>query len=652
MNSLTESLVCKAVKFFGACVCLLPEPLRFYQGRSLGLLGYYLLAKKRALVESNLKVAFGATKSPEEIRSLTKNVFMNFSCSVLDLLCLPKIKKAGFEKTIQGRENIAQALSAGKGCIFLAVHSGSWELGSLVGSMCDYPYNIVANDQAKAPQLNELLNDYRRLAGAKVIPSGSATREIIRALQANEIVSLVLDQGGKDGIPIEFLGKTASISTGAIRLGLKYQVPICPVWIERQANGKHIFTVFPPLDLQTSQDMEGDVKINAQKAVQFFEELLRKNPSEYMWFYKVYKYTNQADTLIFDDGKTGHLRQSQTLANILQTALQNAGKHMRLKIVAIKFRSPWHQKILSLYCFAAGYLFFLRREAILKICLKPKCYQDLLTIKPDYIISCGSRTAGVNFILSRFCGTQSIHILKPRPLNEKCFSLVVLPEHDVTRHFPEGRVVLTKTALNLITPEYLEQQRGKLLGRFSHLKGNVRPKMGVLLGGNTKGVAYEVHQIHWLIHQLKEAAMHFNMDILLTTSRRTPKRVDEMIIKELRNFQRCALLVIANDSNIPEAVGGILALGDLLIVSGESISMISEAVSSGKKTIVFSPAGYNDHPANKYDRFVLNLSQEGYLLASSIKDISASIDQVLRQKISVKTIDDQTKILKAMEEMV
>lgn len=656
MNSWIESLACKAVKLFGACLCLLPAPWRVYKGRCLGLLGYYLLAKKRALVESNLKVAFGTTKSPAEIRRLAKNVFMNFACSFLDLLCLPKIKKLGFENTVilQGWQNVTQALSAGKGCILLGVHSGSWELASLVGSMCDYPYNIVANEQIKAPQLNDLLNDYRRLAGAKVISSGSATREIIRALQANEIVSLVLDQGGRDGTLVEFLGKTASVSTGAIRLGLKYQVPICPVWIERQAGGKHVLSVFASLDLQTSGDVEKDVELNTRQTVRFFEEFLRKNPSEYMWFYKVYKYSNQADVLIFDDGKTGHLRQSQALANILQSALQAADKQIRTKIIAIKFRIPLLQKILTFYCMVAQVLPFLRRRrVILKTCLKPESFGHLMAIKPDYIISCGSQTVGVNFMLSRLDGAKSIHILNPNPIHEEFFTLVVLPQHDVARSMSKARVVVTKTALNLISPAYLQQQKGKLLSRFSHLKSNVRPKIGVLLGGNTKGVAYEVHQIRLLIHQLKEAVMHFNMDILLTTSRRTPKKMDEMIVKELRHFPRCALLVIANDASVPEAVGGILALSDLLIVSGESISMISEAISSGKRTIVFSPTGrYNDRPANKYEHFVLNLSQEGYVLACSIKDMATSIEQALRQKISVKINDDENKILEAMQGIV
>ncbi|MEI7999320.1 MAG: ELM1/GtrOC1 family putative glycosyltransferase [Candidatus Omnitrophota bacterium] len=656
MSLLSESFLYKIIKFLGGIFCRLPYGVSLGIARGIGFLGFFLMAQKRAVVEANLRIAFSTSRSRQEIRHLTRQVFENFVCSFLELLCLPRIKKEGFEKTValEGKENITQALSLGKGCIFLAIHSGSWELASLVGSMCEHPYNIVANEQRKAPKLNELLNDYRRLAGAKVIPPGSATREIIRVLKANEIVSLVLDQGGKDGIPVDFFGKTASMSTGAIRLGLKYQTPICPVWIKRETNGKNVLKVFPMLTLQTSKDVEKDVMVNTQKAVKFFEDLLRVHPYEYMWSYKVYKYSTQTEVLILDDSKTGHLRQSQAVANSLKVALNSkVAKQARIKTQVVEFKYCWSQKVFAFYCLIAQVLGFLRKEGALRIFLKANCYQSLVISKPDFIVACGSQVAGVSFILSRTWPTQSIHILKPGVLDWRWFSLIVLPQHDKPSGSSFKRLMLTKVALNLITVEYLKQQEEKLLLRYSHLKGNVRSKIGVLIGGNTKGVVFDSHQIRLLVHQLKDAAKHFNMDLLVTTSRRTPKDIDEMLTKELRNFERCPLLIIANDSNIPEAVGGILALSDLLVVSGESISMISEAVSSGKKTIVFSAGGnYTQNSSSKYDRFVLGLNQQGYLLASSIKDLSVTITQAMSQKAFVKAVDDQTKLLKAIEDIL
>ena len=247
MSSSNESFLLSVIKIAAAVFRALPFALSLGIARGVGWVGYYLLPQKRAVVYANLRTVFAGRKTPREIRRITKNIFLNFAQSFVELLCLPVIKRLDFQRFVklEGAENIEQALTKGKGVIFLTVHSGNWELASMAGSLCGHPYNVVANVQPKMPQLNDLLNEYRAIAGAKVIAPGTATRDIIRALQNNEIVSLVLDQGGKEGVAVKFLGKTASMSTGAIRLGLKYGVPVCPVWIVREGHTRHCLKFFP-----------------------------------------------------------------------------------------------------------------------------------------------------------------------------------------------------------------------------------------------------------------------------------------------------------------------------------------------------------------------------------------------------------------------
>jgi len=45
----------------------------------------------------------------------------------------------------------------------------------------------------------------------------------------------------------------------------------------------------------------------------------------------------------------------------------------------------------------------------------------------------------------------------------------------------------------------------------------------------------------------------------------------------------------------------------------------------------------------------MNLNEQGYLSACSIKDISATLAGAMNQKISIKNIDDKDKLLKAIE---
>ena len=655
MSLFKKSFQYALIKIAASLFMYLPMGVSLWLGRCLGCIGYHFLSKKRKVVYANLKTVFASTLSPSQIRALTKEVFINFVQSAVELLCLPKIKHLGVDKFVdlQDKDNIDYALTLGKGVIFLAIHSGSWELASVVGGVTKGPYHVVANDQSKMPQLDKMLNEYRTIAGAHVITAGVATKEIIRAMQRNEIVSLALDQGGKTGVIVPFLGKTASMSTGAMRLALKYGCAVCPVWIERRNNGKHMLRVFPAMSMIVTGDLEKDISVNVAKAANHFERLLREHPTEYMWFYKVFKYSNQLRIVILDDGRTGHLRQSQALAQSLREVLKKKGKSVEENIILLQWRSPLAVSLFSFYAYLAQYLSFLKREDCLKSFLTDSSFSEAMKNKADFVVSCGSQAAGVNFILSQNHLAKAISILTPGLLSQECFDVVVFPEHDKPKITRRARLITPKASPNLINAEYIKEQSEGLVKYFSHLKGNVRTKFGVLIGGNTNGVKFNEAQIRELIDQIKQAALHYNADILLTTSRRTPELIEQIIVKELKSFERCSLCIIANQRNIPEAVGGILGLSDLVIVSGESISMVSEALSSGKRTIVFSPHGqYRDTPRDKYEDFVLKLNDQGYLMVTSVHDIKSKITQLLSQKITLKSLDDQRIIQDGLETII
>ena len=407
------------------------------------------------------------------------------------------------------------------------------------------------------------------------------------------------------------------------------------------------------MSLSVTGDMEKDLEVNIAKAADHFERLLKKHPSEYMWFYKVFKYSTQKQIIIIDDGRTGHLRQSQAVSRQLGEALKKKGRSVEENTVLLQWRGDWAVSLFSFYVFLAQYLGFLRREDRLKFFLSEESFNSLMKYKADYVVSCGSQAAGVNFILSQNHLARSISILTPGLVSKERFDAVVLPEHDKPKALRRARLIVSKVSPNLINAAYLKEQSEGLIKHYSHLKGNVRTKIGVLIGGNTKGVKFNEAQIRELIDQVKEAALHYNADILLTTSRRTPAEIEQVISKGLKNFERCSLCIIANQRNIPEAVGGILGLSDLVIVSGESISMVSESVSSGRRTIVFSPHGqYGDKPRDKYEDFVLKLNDQGYLMVTSVNDLKAKITQLLSRKITLKSLDDQSAIQNGLKAIV
>jgi mitochondrial fission protein ELM1 len=394
--------------------------------------------------------------------------------------------------------------------------------------------------------------------------------------------------------------------------------------------------------------------VNLQLIIKRFQEKILDHPHEYMWFYKIWKYSQDANILILDDGRTGHLRQSQALCNILTEALEKKGKAAAFQIVQVRFKSEFTRKMCSVFAFLGQWFSGLRSLTIIKIFLEEGSFKELASVSADYIVSCGSAAAGINYLSAASQPAKSVTILKPGILPFGRFDLVVLPVHDVPKkNNPKQRIAVTRVALNLIDSQYMADHSQQLLGRYSHLKNSYRTKIGVLIGGDTKNVEFTESAIKMVIHQLKEVAMQLNADILLTTSRRTPENIEQILWREFKKFERCTLLISAVNSDVPEAVGGILGLSDYILVSGESISMVSEAISSGKKTVVFNVAtGTADTNRNKYEHFVDVLNEQGYLVVCPIKGIAKALYSVISDKIYLKPLNDREDVTKVIEQII
>ena len=275
--------------------------------------------------------------------------------------------------------------------------------------------------------------------------------------------------------------------------------------------------------------------------------------------------------------------------------------------------------------------------------------------KADFIISCGSSVAGLNYFLSSDHEAQSIVVLKPGLLGCRRFDLTMLPEHD---HPPNRtlreNICLTKGAPNLVDQDYLKEQSSRLLDRYSHLKLRAQLRIALLIGGNTHSYVLDGKHIRIAINQIKEVAEAINADILVTTSRRTPAHIESILQREFRKHSRCPLLIIANRNNVPEAVGGILGLSDIIVVSGDSISMISEAASSGKGTVVF-PLKEKDKSKlrrDKYGPFIERLNEEGFILSCKVTGIGQAISDLAKNKIKTKVLDDNEVIFNAVRKIV
>jgi len=638
---LLDYSACILFKSFGSLLRFIPVGLSLFFGRLLGNCFYYFDFKHRARSYSNIKQAFGDELPLGSIAKITKEFYQSFGQSLIEIFLIPKVGQAYMKKyiEIEGLDNIYEGLKKGKGVVLISVHAGSWELSNIICGNLGFPFYLFVKGQ-RLPRLNELLNTYRRQKGCSIITKEGGLKQLIEALKNNASAGITLDQGGKSGELVEFFGRSASMSTGGIKLALKYGSSVVPVYFTRKLGPKIKVLVGKELELSKSGDQELDLRDNLKKVTQVFEEYIRKYPKDYLWTYKIWKYSGERNILILSDGKTGHLRQSEAVSKIVGASFRNKGIKSQVEIVEVKFKSKFSKTILTLNGILSGKYSCQGCLGCLKRSIDENAYKALTRVKPDIVISCGSGLEAVNFLISRESLSKSIVIMRPPFLSIGKFDLVIIPRHD--KPAERKNVVATSGALNLINREYLEEEGAKLIRSC-----NLNPRadyIGLLIGGDSKKFTLDKSLMEKVISEVKKTADKINADIILTTSRRTQEAVSALIKREFGGFSRCKLMVIANEKNISEAVGGILNLSKIVISSPESISMISEAANSSKPVVVFKARGLS----GKHKDFLKNLAGDGHIYLSEVNELSAKIEGLWRDKPAVNMLGDNALVGKAV----
>ena len=270
--------------------------------------------------------------------------------------------------------------------------------------------------------------------------------------------------------------------------------------------------------------------------------------------------------IILTDGIRGHYHQSLGIANWLKR-LSNA----EVETVSVpKFKGV--KRFLYLKIFAR----FIKFNALKWLELVNFSYKDL---KADLFISAGSSAAPFCLALAKVYNAKSCVVMTPSVLGIKPFDFAIIPEHDDKNlNLNNALIIKTLGAPNHIYKPELKAQAEKFFKDLKSLK-----IIAVLIGGS--GANYDVN-INWaerVINKLLNAAEACNAELLITTSRRTGKQVDDKInaIINRKNFVKYFLPA----SKYPDVnpVPAMLGLATHVIATEDSVSMTSEAVTAGFK---------------------------------------------------------------------
>ena len=195
---------------------------------------------------------------------------------------------------------------------------------------------------------------------------------------------------------------------------------------------------------------------------------------------------------------------------------------------------------------------------------------------PSPVISAGRRSAPVSRWL-RARGARTVHAMRPG-LGAKDFDLLVIGAHD--HPSPAPNLMVIQGAAHRLTAEALSTAAAA----FPDFATLPRPIITLLLGGpiRAEGMAPGTAA------RIAQEAAALGASVLATPPRRTGAPAARAVADVLRNIPHRLYPWGASGAN---PYGAMLAMADTLVVTGDSISMLSEALMTTAPLLIADPGG-------------------------------------------------------------
>lgn len=199
---------------------------------------------------------------------------------------------------------------------------------------------------------------------------------------------------------------------------------------------------------------------------------------------------------------------------------------------------------------------------------------------PDLLIATGRQSVPASlFLRQKSPRTKRVQIQDPviKPRN---FDLVIAPVHD---DLWGTNVIHTIGALHRATPERLATEAAALELRITALP---HPRIGVLIGGTSGVYRLDADAARALARELVQQANALGGSLLVTPSRRTGPE-NTAILREAMSGTPGFFW----DGSGDNPYFGIVGSADVLVVTADSVNMITEACASGHPVYVYNLPG-------------------------------------------------------------
>jgi uncharacterized protein len=216
---------------------------------------------------------------------------------------------------------------------------------------------------------------------------------------------------------------------------------------------------------------------------------------------------------------------------------------------------------------------------------------------PDILIATGRATVAASIAIRRASHGRTFTVQIQNPgVAFRHFDLVIPPRHD---NCAGPNVFSTRGALHRITAQRLAAAASHFAPSLANLP---RPLVAVLIGGSNKIYRLTPGIVHDLADKLVAMSRATGAGLAVTLSRRSGAEAEAVLRDKLADVP-----AVIWDGSGENPYFAYLGLADHIVVTADSVSMVSEACSTGKPVYVVELEG----GSQKFRRFHEGLRSDG-----------------------------------------
>jgi len=268
--------------------------------------------------------------------------------------------------------------------------------------------------------------------------------------------------------------------------------------------------------------------------------------------------------LILSDDRMGHLNQSLALVKYLGIPYD---------VVSVKFRYKW-AKAISYFFDNIG------------ISMEKLFESKIAVEKYDVVIGAGSTTSYATKVLAKKFKAKSVAMMLPRGYSYD-FDIIFAQNHDNPPK--QENIIEIPVNFSHVEPKGIYQAKKK--------------SIGIVIGGDNKVFTLSRQKLQAQLDTI--AKKYSDHEIAITTSPRTSEEIERLVTSYGFDYE------VIFSKNPINPIPDFLDQCERVFITGDSTSMISEAVSYGQSNV--EVLTLESKGKNKFVRLTDTLEEEGYL---------------------------------------